>query len=365
MKIKKLIIMSLVALFVASCAKSDEATSTTGSDSKELKDVIYVFPRTLEVLEDTPFWVALKMGYFEEEGLNVVLKDGGSDDIKMVVAKQATFAGPSPNMVLTAIESGMPIKSFFQYDVINIFGFAVPDDSEIKTWEDLKGKTIALGYPAWEAIFTPVLAAAGLDVKNDIKFQVVGEQRAALVKEGKIDVLATWIGEIYQLNGVGMGFRYIDGNEVLQNSANSIVAHVDTLENEPEIAEGFARALAKGMYFVYMNKEAGADIVLERFPMFQSKIDWDAAVAIQDGRIAQMFGFTDEEHKYFIENIGLHNKKRWDENIKWAVNTGVIKNAIDNEKIYVNSYVDKTWDKSKVETDAKNYKYVVRDKMKK
>lgn len=352
-------ILSAVALLI-SCGKKTDTT-----ESGKMKDVVYVFPRTIEVLEDTPFWVALKMGYFAEEGLNVKLQDGGSDDIKMVASKQANFAGPSPNMLLTAIESGMPVQSIHQYDVINIFGFAVPEGSPIKTWSDLKGKTIALGYPAWEAIFTPTLAAAGLDPKKDIKFQVVGEQRAAMVKEGKIDVLATWIGEIYQLNGMGMGFRYIDGNEVLENCANSIITHTDTIKNDPELVKKFSRALAKGTYFVYANPEAGADIVLEQFPMFQPQVSWDAGVAIQKGRVAQNFGLTPEENKFFIENLGIHIKDRWENNVKWAVDTDIIKKPLPLDKVYLNDYVDQTWDKAKVEADAKNYEYKVKEKIKK
>ncbi len=352
-----------VALLMCSLAIAGGEKESPAKGADGMQEVIYVFPRTIEVLEDTPFWAALKMGYFEEEGLKVTLKDGGSDDIKMVASKQAAFAGPSPNVVLTAIESGMPVKSIHQYDVINIFGFAVPEGSSIKTMQDLKGKTIALGYPAWEAIFTPTLAAAGIDVENDITFQVVGEQRAVMVKEGKIDVLATWIGEIYQLNGMGMGFTYMDGNEVLPNCANSIITHVDTIKNNPELVEKFSRALAKGTYFVYANPEAGADIVLEQFPMFQSQVSWEAAVAIQQGRVAQNFGTNAEENAFFIKNLGLHIEDRWEENVKWAVDTGIIKNAIDLSTVYDNSFVDLDWDKEKVEADARNYVFKVKDNM--
>ena len=31
----------------------------------ELRKVKYVFPRTIEVLEDTPFWAAITLGYWK------------------------------------------------------------------------------------------------------------------------------------------------------------------------------------------------------------------------------------------------------------------------------------------------------------
>src|SRR5699024_692992 len=137
----------------------------------------------------------------------------GTTDVKMVSTKNAEFALPAPNFILMSIENELPIKAVFQNDWINIFGMAVLEDSDIETWEDMKGKTVALGDASWEDIINPVVIAAGLDPKKDLEYVVAGENRFQAVQEGEIDILFTWVGEITELQGRGFDFEYIDGNE--------------------------------------------------------------------------------------------------------------------------------------------------------
>jgi len=387
MKSKKIIALLLVLVFIvavfSACGQQVEPkdqgskpaeqenkdADTKGTDSgaknapKELKKVKFVLPRTIEVLEDTPFWTAIKLGYFAEEGLDVQMEQSfGTTDVKMVATGNAQFAAPSPNFILTSIENGVPIKAVLQYDAINIFGMAVRKDSGIKTWADMKGKKVALGDASWELIINPTLLAAGLDPAKDIEYVVAGENRAQMVQEGKLDILFTWIGEVYQLMAQGFDFTYIDGNEILKNCSNPIVTSLDMIKNDPETVKGFCRALAKAMYFVYSNPEAGADISCGQFPAID--ISWDGAVAVQKGRVAQMFGTTEEDNKKLTETVGKAFEDKWQLNVDWAVKTGIIKNPIPLNEIYTNEFIDSTWDKAKVEADAKNYKFKVKDKYK-
>lgn len=325
----------------------------------ELRKVKYVFPRTIEVLEDTPFWAAITLGYWKEEGLDVTLDQAfGTTDVKMVATGGAQFAGPSASILLAAIENEIPVKAVCQYDAVNIFGMAVRKDGNIKTWADMKGKTIALGDAAWEMIATPTLVAAGLDPKKDIEFVVAGENRAQMVQEGKLDILFTWIGEVYQLIAQGFDFRYIDGNEVLPNCANAIVTSTETIQKDPELVRGFIRGLQKGMYFVYCNPEAGADISVSRFPNID--VSWEGAVAVQRGRIAQMFGMKPEENAKLLEKIGFAFDDKWQSNVDWAVRTDVVQKPISLSDIFTNEFLSDI-DRAKVEADAKNYVFKIRD----
>ncbi|MGM8365935.1 ABC transporter substrate-binding protein [Virgibacillus sp. W0181] len=337
--------------------EEEEATE----DSGDLQEVKLVVPRTVEVLDDAHVWSAIKMGYFEEEGLKVSIEESfGTTDVKMVSTGNADFALPAPNFILMSIENELPIKAVFQNDWINIFGMAVLEDSDIETWEDMKGKTVALGDASWEDIINPVVIAAGLDPDKDLEYVVAGENRFQAVQEGEIDILFTWVGEVTELQGRGFDFEYIDGNEVLPYASNPLVTSLDNIENNPEMVEGFARGLAKGMYFVKENPEAAADIVLGQFPSID--ITWDGAVGAMLGRVKQGFGISEEEQQERVdEGIGLASEEKWGLNVEWALKTDSIKEEIPLDRIFTNEFVDTSWDLTQVEEDAANYEFKVKD----
>lgn len=214
--------------------------------ARDLAKVTLMMPRSVESLEDGPLYAALAMGYWEEEGLDVSIVDGGVDDCRMLETGQANFATPAPAITIPAIANDMKVKSFFQYDNINIFGFAVHESSPIRTWADIKGKSIALGMADWQGLAEPILLAAGIDPKKDVTWIVAGESRTAMVENKNIDILFTWVSEVYQYNGQGLHLRYIDGDEVFKNCGNSFITSLDMIQNHPGWVKGFARGLAKG-----------------------------------------------------------------------------------------------------------------------
>ncbi len=329
----------------------------------ELIPVTYVFPADPERLEDTPFWAAIKMGYFEEEGLDVKIEGAfGTTDLKMVATGNADFCGPGPMLILASIEQGLPIKVISAYDAINIWGMCVPTNSRIQDWNDMKNArtkygrklTVALGDASWEMLVTPTLVAAGVDPKKDIEWVVAGENRFIQVAEGKLDMLFSWPGEAWQLIGQGFDFKYIDGDEVLKTNSNSIVTSEKMLKENPEVIRGFVRALSKGTYFTKYNSEAAAALVCNVFPNID--VTWKAAVYVQKGRAYQMFGPEGgPDEKMLLDNIGYSWPDKWQLNVDAALESGVIKKPIALDRIYTNEFFDNTWDKAAVRKDADNY----------
>ena len=284
-----------------------------------------------------------------------------SDDFRMLEIGQATFITPAPGIMISGIDNNMQALSFFQYDNINIFGFAPTRNSGINDWSDFRGKTIALGDAAWATIFDPILVAVGLTPEVDYQYVVAGEARAALVNTGQIDILATWISEFYQYVGQGMDFIYIDGNAVLESCGNSFVTSLDTLRNRPEIAIGFARGLAKGMYFCMTNPEASADINMKAFPAL-ADVGWDVAVALARGRADMNFGLTPQDKEMIRNQLGYHYEDKWRINMDAAVAVGAVSAPIPLNRIFTNEYIDQinNWDRAQIEADARNYQITMR-----
>src|SRR5690554_6508186 len=252
-----LVLVSLLLFPVFAKGQKDVAPKKDG-----LIPVTYVFPADPERLEDTPFWAAIKMGYFAEEGLDVKIEGAfGTTDLKMVATGNADFCGPGPMLILASIEEELPIKVISAYDAINIWGMCVPSNSRIQDWSDMRNArakygrklTVALGDASWEMLVTPTLVAAGVDPKNDIEWVVAGENRYIQVREGNLDMLFSWPGEAWQLIGQDFPFVYIDGNEVLKTNSNPLVTSQKMIDEHPEVVAGFFRGMAKGVYFTKYN----------------------------------------------------------------------------------------------------------------
>ena len=372
-KLLGLLLSATLVLSLAACGQQGGSSSdsskaeTSSSESKgdkELRTVKMCLTRTAEVLEDTPFWVAQNLGYFEEEGLKIeMIETFGTTDCKMVATGQADFAVPGPSLILQSIEQGLPIKVVSGYDNINIWGLCVLNKSPYQSFEDMKGAvskygrklTVALGDASWESLVTPTLVAAGVDPKEDLEFVVAGDNRYVQVAEGKLDILFTWPGEAYQLIGQNYDFKYIDGNDVLKTNSNSIITSNKLIESEPKVVEGFVRALAKGVYFTKYNSEAAAAVSCNQWPNID--ISWKAAVYVQQGRSYQMFGPEGgDDEKKILENLGKSWDDKWQLNVDSMLESGVISKKIPLENIFTNDFIiGSDWDRSKVEADADAY----------
>jgi len=152
---------ALAAACVAPQAAAPAASGGAASSATKSK-VVWVSPRgTLEVMDDYPLWVAKKLGYFDQQNLDVDLQpgpQGGANIVSLVTEKKADCSFPSPGVLSASIDAGIPVMLAFEFFGGQVFDFAVPADSDIKSPKDLAGKTIALGSIGWQPIVDPILA---------------------------------------------------------------------------------------------------------------------------------------------------------------------------------------------------------------
>jgi len=320
--------------------------------SQELTKVIMVFPRSIEVLDDAHVVATEMMGYFKEEGIEVVYEQSyGTSDVKLVASGRADVAYPSPPIQLTAHESGLPIISVYQVDVRNIFGFSVREDSDINSIVDLKGKKISLGDAAWAVISDPILQHAGLDPKKDIEYIVAGENRAQMVSEGKLDAVLTWEKEYQLWDAQDIKLKYLSGEKVLDNCSNSLIVSLDTYKNRKDLIVRFLRAYAKGSYFTKLNPKAATEMVLERYPSI--KVEFNDALKAVEALV--YIDHNEDTEKY---GYGYHSAERWKINVEDAFKNGMITKEIPLEQIFTNEFIVAVndFDHKAIEEDARNYK---------
>src|SRR3954464_7905096 len=93
-----------------------------------------------------PFAIATKMGWYKEAGIKVELVPlpGSTDCVKSVATRDVQYGLPSIEPLAIIRQQGIKIKNYYTAYQGNIYGIAVPVDSPIKTFADLKGKRIGV-----------------------------------------------------------------------------------------------------------------------------------------------------------------------------------------------------------------------------
>ncbi len=363
LKFKSLLMVTAAAVLLSACGSGGSETggnagSSAPADSNGASGasagkttITYVVPRSIESMEDAHILAAEKMGYFDEEGIEIKFEQAlGTSDVKTIATGQGDVALPSPWIMLTSLENQLPIKSVFQPYQENIFVYAVREDSGINSIKDLKGKTITLGDAAWSTISNPLILYAGLDYQKDVEYVSAGENRAQMVQEGKADAVLTWEGEYQLWEAQGMKFKILPGYEVLDNNANMAVVSHQYLKDNPDLIVKFFRAYAKGIHFTKTNPEAATEITLDKFPSIQ--VPFEDAVTVVKATSAVMNNEDSEQYGY-----GYHNEEKWKRNVDAAFKTGLITSQIPVDQIYTNEFIEEinNFDKAAVEEDAKSY----------
>ena len=127
-----------------------------------------------------PTYVARAKNYFADERLDLkVIVMNSRVSVPALIANEVHFgvAGPS----ITAALRGAPLKAI--YFIYNTSTFQFTVRPEIRTAEDLKGKTIAISSPgATNDLATRlILAKLGLDPVRDVKFIAIGDAKARVI----------------------------------------------------------------------------------------------------------------------------------------------------------------------------------------
>lgn len=238
----------------------------TASAQDAKNNVIWVSPRgTLEVLDDYPYWVAKRYGYFgdiETELLPAIME--ATSSAKAVADGQADMSYVSPGVFSLGVEQGIDLVSVFQMGAYDVFDIALPLDSPITSMAELEGKTIILGDPGWSGIVDPMLYQAGVD-PSSVRYVSAGSGWAQALAEGQGDAALSWAGLRAQWKATGLEFNYLLGTENSKFPANSFQIRRSDFEN-PDLADLYTRYLrgwAMGLEFGYQNPRAATQITME------------------------------------------------------------------------------------------------------
>ena len=251
-------------------------------------DVVrWISPRgTLDVMDDYNVRVPIAMGYYKQLGIQAQLNAGsGSGEMQLVAAHKVDMGYPSPGVLSSAIDAGVPVIGIWEQYPAQVFDFVLPGDSKITSPSQLAGKKIAVLTIGWKAIIDPILADAGVDPKS-VKYVELGTQWVQAVARGQADAGLAWEGLRAQLDGeaahfgAGFSIKFLIGAQFSHDPSNVYAVRKADMSDakKRDIYTRFLAGVVMGFEFARANPKAAAQITYGQLPALQSIISPQVAV---------------------------------------------------------------------------------------
>jgi len=232
----------------------------------QTKDITVILPNP-SAINVFSLHSAIGEGYFADEGLNVTVQavDGSSQVLQAMAAGQAQIGLPGPGPILAARSRGEDVVFLYNNYPKSIFGLVVKEESPHQTPADLKGTTVGVGTAdgAEVSFARTILADAGLTEGEDYEFLAIGDggMAATAFLGDDVESYAAAVSDAAILESRGIALREITPEEFLSYFGNGYAALRSYIDENPDVIEGFGRALVRGVEFSM--DPANKDQVLE------------------------------------------------------------------------------------------------------
>jgi len=300
----------LAAVIAALIAGRSFAAEVGGKPEKA--DVVVTYAQPSGAF--TPIWVAYEAGLFKKYGLNATLQLLTPQvSAQAVISEQADFYTDGPDLINARLHGGQ-VKYFggtIQQLVFQIWGA-----KDIKTIQDLKGKTVAASTPraALDTATREALKKNGLVPDKDVQIlyvqsvpailgSILGGKTAAgtlsapntlKAKESGLNLLV----DVGKLNIPAFQVVYGTTEKYIKNNPNTVFAFLKAMaegvamsKNEPAVAK---KAIGK---YVKIDDAPTIDGTYDAFAPY-----WAMSLAVRPEAIKAQFEYIDEKEFPNVKN---------------------------------------------------------------
>lgn len=360
------VVVVLVGFLVVGCGgDGDEGDGDQAAEPAERSATLLLSYR------ESPAWIGLlvarEMGYLEEENLSLETPgtDGSDYVAQQVIAGNSKYGMAVGTSAMLAYQEDPSVRALFCNTVRSIFGFAVPEDSEITSIADLEGKK--LGFPEQGGGETPLVEAvlkdAGLEPGVDVELIPIGyagPASATAINDGTVDAYASAYTDIVGLRAGGVPLRDITPDEYASAPGDCIMAKQETLEDpeERDTLVRIARAWSKGSLFAATNPEAALEIGCKQVP--QDCTDMDFAEEYMEQRVELITPAGSELGQTEVP-YGAVDSADWETAAGLLFASGQTDERIDPSPIIEDALIQKmeeewsAYDKAAIQEQARSY----------
>jgi NitT/TauT family transport system substrate-binding protein len=304
------------------------------------------------------------MGWYSGMKVELVPLPGSTDCVKLVATRDVQYGLPSIEPLAIIRPQGVKMKNYYTAYQGNIYGIAVPADSPIKSFDELKGKRIGVTSMASAGVIIARSLAAnrGWNPDRDISIVVVGEvaQTAALLRSGQVEALSQFDTQYALTENAGAKLRMLDkANEAIARfPSNGFVALEETLANRRAEAVTLAQGYAKGTIFAMTNPEAAIRILWEVFPQTKPTGKTEADALKDDIKTLEARARNWRLEAGGVTKWGDNSEANYGAYVDFLVKNGVLKEKIAVGDLITNDLIAdiNKFDPAAIATMAKNYK---------
>lgn len=332
---KRRILSLFMIVMILSLVACGKISNTDGEkDIKDLEKVTFVLDWTPNT-NHTGLYVAREKEYFAEVGIEVEIVQPPEDGAEVLVASdKAQFGVSFQDSMAPALagKKALPITAVAAVIQHNTSGIISRKGEGMNTPKGMEGHT----YATWNG---PIELATlqqvvekddGVFKKIDLIPSTVTDEVSAL-KSKSVDsiwIFYGWAGVKTELEGLETDyFAFADIDPVFDYYTPVIIAGNDFLEENPETAKAFLKALSKGYEFAIENPDEAAEILCEANP----ELDEELVKASQK--------YLSEQYQAEAEKWGYIDAKRWNNFYNWLNENDLVETDIPDNTGFSNDYL--------------------------
>ena len=330
-KITALFLCAGMMLSMTACGNQAEDKKTEDDKQEKITFVLDWTPNT----NHTGLYVAQAQGYFEEAGLEVEIVQPPEDGADALVASgKAQFGVSFQDSMAPGVtgENALPTTAVAALVQHNTSGIISRKGEGLDTPKGMEGKKYATwDGPIEKAMIENVVEQDGGDFsKVEMIPSTVTDEVSALESKSvdAIWVFYAWAGIATEVAGLDTDyFAFKDINPTFDYYTPVVIANNTFLEEEPDTAKAFLKALGKGYEFAIENPEKAAEILCEASP----ELDPESVKASQE--------YLKDQYQAEAEQWGYIDPKRWNAFYQWLNETGLSETEIPENAGFSNEYL--------------------------
>lgn len=212
------------------------------------------------------FFLAQEKGFFEENGVNVEVKivDDESTYASLLSSNQVDAVGRAADQDIINYANGIKEKCFMTYDQSS-GGDGIVASEEIKSVEDLKGKTVAVAK-ATTSYFLLLTVLEANNVSEDeltIKDMDADSAGTAFV-QGEVDAAVTWEPWLSNASEREGGHLLCDSKDYPNTIVDAAFVNDKFSSENPEALKGVVKGIQKAYEWYYDgNQDEGNKIMAD------------------------------------------------------------------------------------------------------
>lgn len=318
-----------IAIFTVGCSKKDD-------NNQELEKVTFVLDWTPNT-NHTGLYVAKEKGYFKEEGLDVEIVQGSSNDAESLVASGKGEFGVSFQDTLAPALVGkdaLPVTAVATIIQHNTSGIISRKGEGLDRPKGLEGKKYATwDIPVEKAMVKNVVEADGGDFSKVQLIPSTDTDEVSVLKTKSADAIWIyygWAGIATEVKGLDTDFfAFKDITPEFDYYTPVVIANNTFLEKKPEVAKAFLKALSKGYEDAIADPDKAADILCKAAP----ELDKDMVKASQE--------YLKDQYKAEVEQWGYIDPTRWNSFYNWLNENDLVETKIPENTGFTNDYLSK------------------------